>query len=160
MAYHHDLLHQAHALVHKEPRKPRQASLRRAVSAAYYALFHLLISEAVSNWKRKEFRGVLARAFDHGAMKSASNRLQDRRLFPFTGENPNVVKALRYVAETFVQLQEKRHIADYDNGAFWTKTEARAQVTSAQKAFADWQNIRDEPIAQAYLISLLVKKRD
>ena len=31
-------------------RSPKQAGLRRAVSTAYYARFHLLIDEAVSNW--------------------------------------------------------------------------------------------------------------
>jgi len=71
MAYHDDLLRQALHLVHKEPRKPRQASLRRGVSTAYYALFHLLISEAVANWNRVSLRAALGRAFDHGIMKAA-----------------------------------------------------------------------------------------
>jgi hypothetical protein len=31
-------------------RRSKQASLRRAVSTAYYALFHLLIDEAVGKW--------------------------------------------------------------------------------------------------------------
>jgi hypothetical protein len=44
VAYHDDLLQQALELVHSKQRKPKQASLRRAVSTAYYALFHLLIS--------------------------------------------------------------------------------------------------------------------
>jgi uncharacterized protein (UPF0332 family) len=42
MAYHDDLLDQALKLVHEEPSNPKQAGLRRAVSAAYYAVFHLL----------------------------------------------------------------------------------------------------------------------
>jgi hypothetical protein len=41
-----DLLEQARHLLRRERRRPRQASLRRAISAAYYALFHLLIEEA------------------------------------------------------------------------------------------------------------------
>ena len=48
MSLHSDLLDQAGVLVRLEPRKPRQASLRRAVSAAYYALFHLLSEEAAN----------------------------------------------------------------------------------------------------------------
>jgi uncharacterized protein (UPF0332 family) len=160
VSYHDDLLEQAQLLVHKEPRKPKQASLRRAVSSAYYALFHLLISEATANWRRASLRAALGRAFDHRDMKSASNRIQDSRMFPFTGEDPGVVKRLRFVAKTFVQLQEKRHIADYDNTTFWTKTEAPSQVTSAAQAFIIWRSIRNEQIAQAYLISLFVRKRD
>lgn len=134
--------------------------MRRAVSAAYYALFHLLISEAVANWKRTELRGTLSRAFDHRTMKSASNRIQDTREFPFAGEDPTTVSALRNVAKTFVDLQDRRHTADYDNETVWTRTEALGQVTSAQKAFSDWRAIRNQPIAQTYLLSLLVKKRD
>ena len=160
MAYHDDLLRQALQLVHKEPRNPKQASLRRAVSTAYYALFHLLISEAVANWNRVNLRAALGRAFDHGIMKAGSNRIQDTRQFPFAREDPGVVADLRAVAKTFVQLQEKRHTADYDNTTFWTRTEALARVKSAEQAFATWKPIRNEQIAQAYLVSLAVRKRD
>lgn len=135
MAYHDDLLRQALQLAHKEPKSPKQASLRRAVSTAYYALFHLLIDEAVTNWNRVNLRASLGRAFDHGIMKAASNRIQDTRQFPFTGEDPRVVEALKAVANTFAQLQQKRHMADYDNATFWTRTEALAQVKSAEQDF-------------------------
>ena len=104
MAFHDDLLRQAIQLVHKEPKNPKQASLGRAVSTAYYALFHLLISESVSNWNLFAFR-----AFDHNVMKAASKRVLDARQFPLTGESPRVVAALKLVAEAFAQLQEKRH---------------------------------------------------
>jgi uncharacterized protein (UPF0332 family) len=144
----------------KEPRNPKQASLRRAVSTAYYALFHLLISEAVANWNRVNLRTALGRAFDHGIMKAASNRIQHTQQFPFTGEDPRVVADLKAVAKTFAQLQEKRHIADYDNTTFWTRTEALAQLKAAEQAFSAWKPIRNEQIAQAYLVSLVVKKRD
>jgi uncharacterized protein (UPF0332 family) len=40
MALHDDLLDQAQHLALGEPQRPKQASLRRAVSASYYALFH------------------------------------------------------------------------------------------------------------------------
>jgi len=59
-----DLLEQADHLARREKKRPKQASLRRAVSAAYYALFHLLISETVSNWRRADQRADLARAFE------------------------------------------------------------------------------------------------
>ena len=47
MNLHNELLRQARHLATKEPRRPLQASLRRAVSAAYYALYHLLVDDAV-----------------------------------------------------------------------------------------------------------------
>lgn len=159
MAYHDDLLAQALMLVNKEPRKPKQASLRRSVSTAYYALFHLLISEAVSNWKHADQRTFLGRSFDHKDMKSASNQWQNSQLAAFRGVSPATTTALTNVAKTFVQLQEKRHVADYDNAEFWTKTAALSLVSAAQTAFLDWRKVRNERVAQDYLLSLLVKKR-
>lgn len=93
-------------------------------------------------------------------MKAASNRLRDGRQFPFPGEDPNVVASLKDVATAFAQLQDKRHIADYDNTVLWTRTAALAIVKEAEQAFAAWKPIRNEQIAQAYLVSLVVKKRD
>jgi uncharacterized protein (UPF0332 family) len=160
MAFHDDLLDQAIQLVHREPKKPKQASLRRAVSTAYYALFHFLISESVANWSKPNLRTALGRAFDHNIMKSASKRLFDSRQFPFTGEDPRTVSALKAVANAFAQLQEQRHKADYDNSTFWTRAEALKQVKSAEQAFVACKSIRNEQIAQAYLVSLVVKKRE
>jgi uncharacterized protein (UPF0332 family) len=48
MAFADDLLEQAYHLANRDRENPKQASLRRAVSTAYYALYHLLIDEAVS----------------------------------------------------------------------------------------------------------------
>jgi len=73
MAYADELLELAQDIANLHPLKPHQASLRRAVSTAYYALFHLLISEATANWNRPELRGALARVFDHGPMKQAAD---------------------------------------------------------------------------------------
>ncbi|MBS1874595.1 MAG: hypothetical protein JSU00_15375 [Acidobacteria bacterium] len=46
-----DLLEQADHLARWDWKHPKQASLRRAVSTAYYAVFHMLVSEAVAYWK-------------------------------------------------------------------------------------------------------------
>jgi len=69
MPFADDLLEQAYDLAHKEPRNAKQASRRRAVSTAYYALFHLLIDEAVSKWAVERQRSILARTFEHDKMK-------------------------------------------------------------------------------------------
>jgi uncharacterized protein (UPF0332 family) len=159
VAFHDDLLQQAIQLVHNEPKNPRQASLRRGVSTAYYALFHLLVSESVTNWNRNDLRPSLGRAFDHAPMRSASNRILNSQTFSFTGEDPLVVEKLRMVASAFVQLQDKRHTADYDNTTFWTRREALEQVKLAERVFLTWKSIRNEQIAQAYLVSFLTKHR-
>lgn len=74
MPYPADLLEQAKHLANREKKRPRQASLRRSVSTAYYALFHLLIHEATLNWNKVEQRALLARFFEHGKMKNACDK--------------------------------------------------------------------------------------
>ena len=81
-----ELLAQATLLATKEPRRPKQASLRRAVSASYYALFHLLVDEAsrrlVSGLDRASLRLSLSRAFNHGAMKTVAKQFAARAVSP------------------------------------------------------------------------------
>jgi hypothetical protein len=160
VAYHDDLLQQAFDLVHKDPVQPTQASLRRSVSAAYYSLFHLLISETVANWSLDSSRDALGRMFEHSAMKRASVRIRDSKLSSFSGEDPAVIENLKIVAQSFGRLQDRRHVADYDNGHFWSHTEALSEVTIAAKAFSVWRLIQREKIAQDFLVSLLIKPRD
>jgi hypothetical protein len=103
-------------------------------------------------------RTALARAYDHGIMKTASNRILNTKEFPFVGEDTAVVANLRSVAQTFSQLQEDRHFADYNLTKDLDRVEALTQVKSAEKIFNTWPTIRTEQIAQAYLVSLLVKR--
>jgi hypothetical protein len=64
MSFAEDLLEQAHHLAYREATDPKQASLRRAVSTAYYAVFHLMIDEAVGQWSVERQRGMLGRTFE------------------------------------------------------------------------------------------------
>src|ERR1700681_350495 len=136
MAFHDELLAHALALVHIST--PTQLTLRRAVSAAYYAVFHLLISEATSNWANVSLRTALGRAYDHGVMQTASNRIVDKKKFPCAGEDATVVNSLRFVGRTFSQLQEDRHFADYNLTKDLDPAEALAQVKSAEEIFNTW----------------------
>jgi hypothetical protein len=120
----------------------------------------LLISDAVANWKIVPDRPALGRIFDHGTMKAASSQIQNPSKYPFAGEDPRVVAALRDVAKIFVRLKGMRDTADYDNATHWSKTEAVTLVNSAEQAFATWKAIRNEKVAQTYLLMLMVKKRD
>jgi hypothetical protein len=159
VAYHDELLQQAKELVHKNPNNPTQANLRRSVSSAYYALFQLLIFEACLNWSNDISRPGLARMFDHGMMKKVSKKVTDPGKMPYAGEDPVVVDKLRSFAGLFVQLQEQRHEADYNNNT-WTLTQSLREMLAANRAFVIWQEIRTEKISQDYLVSLLIRPRD
>ena len=147
MAFHNDLLEQALHLALRDRKRPKQASLRRAVSTAYYALFHLLVSEAVGSWKVKYQRPSLARAFDHGRMKSASLKCKSANT------------DLRAVASAFVELQQSRHLTDYDNAKMWTRVETIELIDMAAGAFKDWTAVRGQRMAQDFLLSLLIDRK-
>ncbi len=77
MPFPNDLLEQARHLANREPKRPKQASLRRAVSTAYYALFHLLSIETAKNWKRPAERSTVARMLDHSPMAKVCTTKRD-----------------------------------------------------------------------------------
>jgi uncharacterized protein (UPF0332 family) len=155
MSFADDLLEQAYHLAKLESDEPKQACLRRAVSTAYYALFHLLIDEAVGNWGIARQRSILARTFDHGKMKSIC---EDHVRYFYSSGQPESGAQLKNVAQTFVQLQEKRHTADYDNAFVWSRTNAVAAIDMAAGAFSDWGSIRAQEAAQDYLLQLFLPK--
>jgi uncharacterized protein (UPF0332 family) len=165
MPFAEHLLEQAQHLASREKKRPRQASLRRAVSTAYYALFHLLIHEATRNWKRAAQRPLLARAFEHGKMKSACDKKRSELRAFITSVPPPppreraVAQHLYTIVDTFIQAQQQRHTADYDNSTQWTRTEVFAQIAAVSVAFQSWKAIRNEKLAQDYLVYLLVKER-
>jgi uncharacterized protein (UPF0332 family) len=164
MPYPADLLEQAWHLAKREKKKPRQASLRRAVSTAYYALFHLLIHEATLNWRRVDQRALFARFFEHGKMRNASKKQADDlnaffKTNPPAGHKVDSALHLHRVANTFSKAQEQRHTAEYDSAAIWSRTEVISLIELVDSAFKSWHTIREESPAQTYLISLLGNPR-
>lgn len=136
-----------------------EADLRRAVSSAYYAVFHLLIREAAGNWKNTADHARLARVPDHKPMKDASARMIKKieSLKPMDiGENTNL---LSFVAQTFIDLQQARQKADYDISDPFGSLDAEMHVSRARLAFIAWDRIKGEPLAQDYLYTLLFKER-
>lgn len=155
MAYHDDLL--PHAVFLSEfnlPQDPKQVDLRRAVSAAYYAIFHLLTTEAARNWKHPSQRDRFARIFDHGRMKTCSSRVSSRPLPVEPSEIP-IDADLKLVADSFVKLQQARHTADYDNSRVWSRTQVREVIVLAEDSMAAWSRIRQSEMAQDYLLDLM-----
>ena len=155
MAYHDDLI--KHAIFLSElnrPHEPKQVDLRRAVSAAYYVLFHLLTTEAAQNWKHQRQRDRFARVFDHGRMKTCSSKVSSRPLPTDPAEIP-IAEYLKLVADSFVTLQQARHTADYDNSQVWSRTQVWEVICEAEDAMAAWSNIREQEIAQDYLLDLM-----
>src|SRR5580704_15828546 len=164
MPFPNDLLEQAYHLANREPKRPKQASLRRAVSTAYYALFHLLIAETTKNWKRPAERFTLARMFDHMAMgKVCATRRDELNAYfnahPPAGRQRDVFKHLQVITDTFVHMLQYRHTADYDGSTKWTRTDTLEKIGSVEAAFQSWAAIRTEHDAQNFLVTLLLRER-
>ena len=164
MNLHRDLLRQSRTLALIDPRRPQQANLRRSISAAYYALFHLLTDEAsrrmMRGADRAMHRNTLRRAFSHGEMRTASRAFVSPNppaWLTVTGVRPSA--EVRIVAGAFESLQEIRHDADYDHGVSFTRSSALEAVDRAEEAFAAWDTIHGQPDADLFLIALLVRPR-
>ncbi|MBX3469761.1 MAG: hypothetical protein KF878_23045 [Planctomycetes bacterium] len=161
---HRQLLEQARHLARRERGRPRQASLRRAVSTAYYALFHLLAHEVSRQLLRGQrgagLRPLLGRALAHSDMKAASRSFAGGTLpavvQDFAASQPS--PELRRVAKAFVLLQEQRHAADYDLRRRFGRREALTIVSEAEAAFRAWAAARGRAEALLFLVCLLTWK--
>lgn len=149
------LLEHAEMLVMIDPRRPRQANLRRAVSAAYYALFHTVTQSAAALYgDSPHLIALVARRFDHGAVKSAAASFADEELpaiaAPYLAFR-RVPSELQGVCRTLIVLQEARHRADYDAAANFTRREAADHVRAAMEAVETWSEIRTDEFSRLFL---------
>jgi hypothetical protein len=108
-----------------ELEKTTEATLRRALSTAYYALFHLLIESACNNRPEPQ-RSKIARQFDHRRMKEVSENIAKRCV---AGSD------LFVVTDTFVHLQEVRHAADYDFSVRFSVVDVGTELDALRAAF-------------------------
>ena len=70
----------------------------------------------------------------------------------------SVPPTVQRVAQTFVFLQEKRHLADYDLSQRFSRAEVIAFHTRVQVAIADFKQLSDGPARRLFLVSLLTWK--
>ena len=129
-----DLMEAARALVESDRAPPTQARLRRAVSTAYYAMFHTLAASAADLFigtARSPAWHRTYRALEHGRARSACLRGQTIREFP---------AEIRDFAEAFVILQEARQQADYAlDAAAYRKSDVLHSIASAELAISRFE---------------------
>ena len=150
-----DLLAQADRLVKTSPRKPRQADLRRSISAAYYAVFHALarncadtlVGTSPANRPNRAWAQTY-RALNHGEAKTACKTILNMA-FPET---------IKDCALAFVELQEQWHAADYDPLVKFWREDALAAVALPQDAVLKLRatQLTDR---RAFAVQLLFRKR-
>lgn len=143
------LLDQADALIDAAggPGAPRQTDLRRAISAAYYALFHALAAQAADTLigapnKQTPLYALVYRSLQHRSVREFCDQVQRTPLPPKIRDH--APKAgfgldLKAMAHAVVELQEKRHLADYDPGFRATASDATFAVATARAALAGFR---------------------
>lgn len=165
MSFPNDLLEQAGHLAGVDARRPKQVNLRRSVSTAYYALFHLLTSSASSLFVSDATLGArIGRRFNHGDMKRVSSLIvkgqwpKSLRLSTLASPSNLELEKLKIVANAIVALQSARHEADYDlaRTKIYTREEARGAIDLAQRAFECWEEIKRSDLARLYLACFLL----
>jgi hypothetical protein len=160
-----DLLEQAKFLSIREVGRgrPRQASLRRAVSTAYYAVFHLLGVEAASQASPIRPRGLqdrIQRALAHETMRQAANAFRSTSLPDYVASfvHQPIPSEIVDIAKNFVLLQEARHKADYDLAEQFDRTTVQGLVNNAEQVFRLWDRVRNTDDARVFLASLMFWK--
>lgn len=140
--------------------------LRRAVSSAYYGLFHRLTTAGSMLFAigGEPLRFQAARAFSHTAMRKICDAYVRNPARPFSSGlehlNPSTPdQRLIDVANAFARLQEGRHAADYDLSPVIKTSYAAELVRIAETALADFDAIEAQSETTLFLTALLLADR-
>ena len=132
---------------------PIQARLRRAVSTAYYAMFHCLASSSADLFigtVRSPAWHRTYRALEHGRARNACRQAQAMPEFP---------AEIRDFADAFVMLQIERQQADYalDMDAY-RKSDVLRRIASAEQAISRFEQA-DVSARRAFAAQVLFRQR-
>ena len=128
-----DLIATARGLTAISRRRPSQANLRRAVSTAYYAMFHCLAGAAADlliGRRRSPAWHRVYRALEHGRARTACEHKRAMVGFP---------PEIRDFAKAFVMLQDARHQADYALEGRYDKLVVLAAIDRAENAIVQFE---------------------
>lgn len=154
-----DLIKTAEYLVSVSNRKPRQADLRRAISTAYYALFHSLCNNCANcfvgkgpDYPKAAWQRAY-RALSHGFAKEACNQNKANRL-NILEKFPDEIQDF---AIQFYNMQIKRHNADYDPMFKAEKSTVQADIDTVKEAIRGFE---EAPLSDRRAFATLVLFQD
>ena len=147
-----DLIETARGLTELSPRRPSQANLRRAVSTAYYAMFHCLAACAANSLigrARGSAWHQTYRALEHGRARRACEDKGAMAAFP---------AEMRRFAVTFTALQKLRQNADYALDVRYGKADVRATIDTVEDTIAGFEQ-SDARHRRAFVAHVLFRRR-
>ncbi len=140
---------------------PRQADLRRAISSAYYAVFHAVLTEAADDFVGKTHRAtsryaLVYRSVDHTSLRKLCEHIKTSLPPKYTKHSPSggFGADLIALATAVVDLQEKRHLADYDPLFSVRTSDAVLAAATARTALTRFRNANR--VSRKAFLSLLV----
>ncbi len=148
-----ELFEDAKFLAEKGIADQRQTLMRRSISTAYYAAFHLFIEDFIEHWEFPGQRARLGRMFGHTKMCTGFTPKDKRSPTP-------AERALIDVTRSFSQLQKDRERADYDGGWRLVETDVTNAIRLSEDVFAKWRKVKDEEIARNHLLSMFGARSD
>lgn len=143
---------------------PSDAQLRRAVSTAYYALFHTVLQAAARRFmgpKQESSAGyaLIYRSFDHRQIRTVCEALNVHTLKDSLKRQLGrsaVSPDMRNFANAFSLLQDARHLADYDPAAIFLLTDVFSLIGSADAAIEAFERVAS--VEQADVLALMLVK--
>ena len=156
-----------HLALRETSGRPRQAQLRRAVSSAYYGLFHFLVDKAsrsiIGGGKENEaLRAILSRMFEHASMKCTSAAFAagslPKKLAPGLSGAP-IPPNLQLIAKIFRTLQGRRHEADYDLLLRFSRADVVSLIDDVDHAVKLWPTVATDRATRLYLLALFMGDR-
>lgn len=102
----------------------------------------------------------MQRAFVHDKMKNLCARYRNPPAhIPFPLIAAPLETEIQNIADAFVELQEARHSADYDTGTPLDRYDVLQKIDLVERAFSDWNTIKNKPNANVFLAALLFEGR-
>lgn len=124
---------------------PRQVDLRRAISSAYYGVFHGILRAAADEFAGQAGRGIprynlIYRKIEHKGLRKLCSEVNDesRSIQPYVPAN-GFDQGIKSFAAEFLQLHQKRNSADYDPAYRVRRGDAAAAVKLARSALTQFQ---------------------
>jgi hypothetical protein len=161
------LLEQAEKLIEPPPAgPPRQVDIRRAISAAYYSVFHATLRAAADLYVGVIYRAtsrytLVYRSIDHKDLRDLCSKVRERNLSakltqyaPVGGFDTEIMA----FAQALLELQEKRLDADYNPSIRVRSSDAQLAIGAARNTLQRLQSA-DPSNREAFLGLLLFKIR-
>ena len=136
--------------------RPRQAELRRAISAAYYALFHALAfccadrlaGSTRSNRSESAWRQAY-RALEHGHARNQCDSQSAMSVFP---------PEIQYFGRRFVFMQGQRQLAEYSPSASFSRGWVVQAINETEDAIDAFESAPNSD-RRAFAIHVLFRPR-